>query len=253
VAAVRLAVAYAGLCLAQAAAVTLPGRPLRLPDRLRGRAWALVLPGVLIAFVIALGAEPSLATRLAELAVVTPALALLAPLVAARRPRPAVALLACAAVVIGLCQRHGTAGELGRALAIACACAVLASLLAGVAPPAALRLGLLALVALDVLLVATGDVGHTSDALHQASAPGGLPGFQDATLGPATMGYGDLFGAAVLGAALTCEGRPRGRAAAAVLVCALGFGLLLTVFSTLPATVPLLAGLLAGGQERRSM
>ena len=67
------------------------------------------------------------------------------------------------------------------------------------------------------------------------------------------MGYGDLFGAAVLGAMLTSEGRSRGRAAAAVLVTALGFGLLLTVFSTLPATVPLLAGLAVGGQERRSM
>jgi hypothetical protein len=38
-----------------------------------------------------------------------------------------------------------------------------------------------------------------------------------------------------------------------VLVCALAFGLLLTVFTTLPATVPLLAGLAVGGHERRSM
>ena len=68
------------------------------------------------------------------------------------------------------------------------------------------------------------------------------------------MGYGDLFGAAVLGALLTRERqvtrsvRPRPCSS-----CALGFGLLLTVVTTLPATVPLLAGLAAGGQERRSM
>jgi hypothetical protein len=253
VVAVRLAVAYGGLCLAQAAAVTLPGRPLRLPEALRGRAWALVLPGVLVAFVIALSVDASLSTRLAQLAVVTPALALLSPLVAERRRRALVAVVAVLAVLVGLWSRHGVAGEIGRVVAIACACSVLATLLAGVAPPMALRAGLVVLVALDVILVATGDVGTTSNALHQAVAPAGLPSFQDATLGPAVMGYGDLFGAAVLGAVLTSEGRSRGRAAGAVLVCALGFGLLFTHFTTLPATVPLLAGLAVGGQERRSM
>jgi hypothetical protein len=67
------------------------------------------------------------------------------------------------------------------------------------------------------------------------------------------MGYGDMFGAAVLGALLVVEGRPRGRVAAVVLVSALGFGLLLGVFHTIPATVPLLAGLAVSRQDRRSM
>jgi hypothetical protein len=245
----RLAVAYAGLCLVQAGAVTLPGRRLRLPAALHGRAWALVLPGVLVAFVVALGLDPSLATRLAELAVVTPVLALLAPLVAERRWM--VAVVAVCAVVVS--PEHGELGGLARAVTIACACALLASLLAAVAPSRALRAGLVALVVLDVVLVVSGDVGTTSQALHQAAAPGGLPSFQDATLGPATMGYGDLFGAAVLGALLTSEGRSRHVAAALVLGCALAFGLLLIVFTTLPATVPLLAGLLVGHQDRRSM
>ena len=249
----RLAVAYGGLCLAQAAAVLLPGRPARLPAALCGRAWALLLPGVLLAFVIAVSADASLATRLAELAVVTPVLALGAFLVAESRVRVAVAVLSVAAVAVGLWLRHDLTGEAARVIAIACACSLLATLLAGVAPPNALRLGLVALVVLDVILVVTGDVGTTSRALHRATAPAGLPSFQDATLGPATMGYGDLFGAAVLGALLTREGRSRGRAATVVLVCALCFGLLLTVVSTLPATVPLLAGLVAGGQERRPM
>jgi hypothetical protein len=248
-----LALAYAGLCLVQAGAVSLPGRRLRLPAAVRGRAWALVLPGVLVAFVVALSIDASLASRLADLAVVTPALALLAPLVAVRRARMAIAGLASVAVVLGLWLEQGALGGLARAVAIACACSLLATLLAGVAPPSALRIGLVALVVLDVLLVASGDVGSTSNALHQAVPPAGLPSFQDATLGPATMGYGDLFGAAVLGALLTSEGRSRGLAALTVLVCALGFGLLLTVFTTLPATLPLLAGLAAGGQERRSM
>jgi hypothetical protein len=212
-----------------------------------------VLPGVLVAFVVALSIDASLATRLAELAIVTPALALLAPVVAEPLWRARIGLVAVVAVVVGLWQQHSTVGGLARAVAIACASAFLATLLAGVAPARALRVGLVALVALDVLLVVSGSVGTTSDELHRAIAPAGLPSFQDATLGPATMGYGDLFGAAVLGAVLTSEERSRGRAAAAVLACAWGFGLLLAVFSTLPATVPLLAGLAVGGQERRSM
>jgi hypothetical protein len=233
--------------------VVLPGRPVCLPALLRGRAWALVLPGVLTAFVVALSLDRSLATRLAELAVATPALALGAFWVAEARARVVVAVVSVTAVALGLWLGRGVAGEAARVLAIACACSLLATLLAGVAPPHALRLGLVALVVLDVALVVSGDVGTTSEALHHATAPGGLPSFQDATLGRATMGYGDLFGAAVLGALLTREGRSRGRAAIAVLVCALCFGLLLSVVSTLPATVPLLAGLAVGGQERRLM
>jgi hypothetical protein len=89
--------------------------------------------------------------------------------------------------------------------------------------------------------------------LHDAAPPGGLPSFQDATIPPATMGYGDLFGAAVLGALLTAERRTRGLPALAVLVAALAFGLLLIPFDVLPATVPLLAGLVAARQDRRSM
>jgi hypothetical protein len=253
VARVRLAAAYAALCLVQAGAVLLPGRSLALPDRLRGRAWALVLPGVLVVFVIGLSADPSLATRLAALAVVTPVLALLAPLAAARAWRVPVALLATLAVVVGLWQRHGVVGGCARAIAIACACSLLATLLAGVAPPPALRIGLVVLVAIDVILVISGSVGRTSTALHQAAAPAGLPGFQDATISPATMGYGDLFGAAVLGAILVSEHRPRRVPAAVVLVAALAFGLLLHVVDELPATVPLLAGLLVTRYDRRSM
>jgi hypothetical protein len=249
----RLAAAYAALCLVQALAVLLPGRQLTLPARLRGRAWALVLPGVLAAFVVGLSLDPSLATRLAALAVVTPLLALLAPLVAERPYRAAVGLLAALAVVVGLWQRHGVAGGCARAVAIACACALLASLLAGVAPPSALRAGLVVLVAIDVILVVSGSVGRTSTVLHRAAAPAGLPSFQDATISPATMGYGDLFGAAVLGAILVSEQVSRRRAAAAVLVSALAFGLLLHVFDELPATVPLLAGLAVSRYERRAM
>jgi hypothetical protein len=253
---VRLAFAYGTLCLIQAGAVLLPGRALRLPaplDRLRSGAWALVLPGVLLAFVIALSADPGLADRLADLAAVTPLLALAAPVIAPRRASPAVAALALAAVAIGITVHHGVLGGTARAVAIACACSLLGTLVVAAAPARAVRAGLVALVVLDVVLVIAGSVGTTSNALHAAPPPAGLPRFQDATIPPAIMGYGDLFGAAVLGALLVTERRSRRLPALAVLLAAWLFGCLLFVADELPATVPLLAGLAAASYEKRSM
>ena len=89
---VSIAPAYATLCVVQAGAIVLPGTRLLLPETLRSRAWALVLPGILVAFVVGLSLDSSLASRLAELAIVTPALALLGAAVAAPAWRGAVLL-----------------------------------------------------------------------------------------------------------------------------------------------------------------
>ena len=64
----NVVVSYASLCLAQAIAVALPGRPPRLPAVLRSGAFALVPPLVIAVVVIALVADPDLANRLATLA-----------------------------------------------------------------------------------------------------------------------------------------------------------------------------------------
>jgi hypothetical protein len=69
-----------------------------------------------------------------------------------------------------------------------------------------------------------------------------LPHLQDATFGSATMGWLDFVAAALLGVVV----RHRLRAAAATGVAAGAWGLLLIVTSTVPATVPTLAGLLVG-------
>jgi len=94
--------------------------------------------------------------------------------------------------------------------------------------------------ALDVVLVwGTPQVEPATNALHAVSLPHGIPQLQDATFGDATMGWLDLVAAAVLGVAV----RRRLRAAAGTWSAALLFGLLLLVTSTLPGTVPTLAGL----------
>ncbi|HZC31345.1 MAG TPA: hypothetical protein VE261_07470, partial [Gaiellaceae bacterium] len=79
-------------------------------------------------------------------------------------------------------------------------------------------------------------------ALHSASLPG-IPRLQDATFGDATMAWIDFLGAALLAIVV----RARLRAALATGLAAGAWGLLLFTTSTVPATVPLLAGLAIGG------
>ncbi len=104
-----------------------------------------------------------------------------------------------------------------------------------------------ALTILDVVLVwGTPQVGPASTALHAASVPSAaghpIPRLQDATFGAATMGWLDLVAPALLGVVV----RYRMRAAVATGLAAGAWGLLLLVTTTVPATVPTLAGLLVG-------
>ena len=168
----RLAVAYGGLCLVQAAAVTLPGRPLRLPAALRGpRLGARAARRARRIRDRAQRSTRRSRRRLAELAVVTPA----ARAAGAARRRAALAhrggaASRCAPSCVGLSLAHGELGGLARAVTIACACAA-----ARVAARRRSRrrapcvLGLVALVVLDVILVVSGDVGTHLE----CAAPGG--------------------------------------------------------------------------------
>jgi hypothetical protein len=122
-----------------------------------------------------------------------------------------------------------------------------AELAGGFAPRSALAAGLVLLAIVDVVLVwGTPQVGPATRALHQAAVPSAaghpIPRLQDATFGSATMGWLDFVAAAMLG----LVARARLRAAVVTGVAAGAWGLLLLVTSTVPATVPALAGLLAG-------
>ena len=142
---------------------------------------------------------------------------------------------------------HGLLADAAGVLLIALAAVAIAEIAARVAPPPALAVGLVLLAALDVILVwGTPQVGPASTALHGAHVPSAaghpIPRLQDVTFGGATMGWLDLVAPALLGVAV----RRRVRAAVTTGLAAGAWGLLLLATSTVPATVPTLAGLVVG-------
>ncbi|MGD0715728.1 MAG: hypothetical protein ABSB24_16305 [Gaiellaceae bacterium] len=239
-----LAPSYAALCAVQAAAVAAPARPARVRGLgavgVAAPAAALAL-GVLL-LRVASGGPHALALLGA---VAAPLLAAAAGPLGRRRfpwawPPAALALWLVAWLASGLLA------EAAGLLLIAGACVALAALVALVAPTWSIELGLVAVAVLDVVLVwGTREVQPASTALHHAALPSAaghpIPRLQDATFGSATMGWLDLLAPALLGVVA----RARLRAAVVTGVAAGAWGLLLAVTSTLPATVPVLAGLLA--------
>jgi hypothetical protein len=176
------------------------------------------------------------------------ALALLAavatPVLAAASPHRAPLALALWLVAW---LTHGLPAQAAGVALIALAAATIAELAAAVAPRWSLAAGLVVLSILDIVLVwGTPQVGPASTALHAAAVPSAvghpIPRLQDATFGAATMGWLDLVAPALLGVVV----RYRTRAAFATGLAAGAWGLLLLVTSTVPATVPTLAGLLVG-------
>lgn len=126
---------------------------------------------------------------------------------------------------------------------VALAATTIAEVAARVAPRRALALGLVLLAVLDVVLVwGTPQVEPASRALHVATLPAGIPALQDATFGAATMGWLDFVAPALLGVVVL----HRLRASAVTGVAAGAWALLLFVTGTVPATVPVLAGLAVG-------
>jgi hypothetical protein len=142
---------------------------------------------------------------------------------------------------------HGLVAQGAEVALVALAAVTVAEFAGALAPPRSLAVGLVALAVLDVVLVwGTRDVGPATTALHHAAVPVAaghpIPRLQDATFGSATMGWLDFAAAALLGVVA----RARLRAAVVTGVAAGAWGLLLLVTSTVPATVPTLAGLLVG-------
>jgi hypothetical protein len=225
------------LCAVQAALVLAPRR--RGVRRTRG-AWlvAIVPAAALAAGVVILRLASGGPRALALLA------AIAAPALAAAnvwRAPIAVALWLVAWLA------HGLVAQGAAVALIALAAVTIAELVSTIAPPWTVALGLVVLTILDVMLVwGTPQVEPASTALHQAPVPSAaghpIPRLQDATFGSAMMGWLDLVAPALLGVAV----RRRFPAAVATGLAAGAWGLLLFVTSTVPATVPTLAGLLVG-------
>ena len=149
---------------------------------------------------------------------------------------------------------HGLVQDAADVSLIAGACLAAASAAAAVAPAWSIKVGLVALAALDVVLVwGTTGVQEATNALqgvalpHAAGTP--LPSLQQATFGSAVMGWLDLLAPALLG--VVVAGRQKLGAAAVTGVAAGLWGLLLFVTSEVAATVPVLAGLAYAAADAR--
>jgi hypothetical protein len=231
----------AGLLALQAGVVAAPRAVprLRLFERLSGPAWALVPIGSIVVVIFAIRYMSDTATGLTYLALIAvPLLAAGALGWAMRGARPWAAIAAVPLFVIAWVFRTSLAGEGAAALLSALSCVTLGVLLAAVTPPGWLKVGILLMAAADTWLVLS-DLLQAPNATLAAAAPGGgLPQLQSELFGTASMGYGDLFVAALLGAVLASDPRLQRRAALLVLVLAALFDLLFFVLNELPATVP---------------
>jgi hypothetical protein len=243
------------LIVAQAGCVALPGAGLPAwAQRFRTRAWALVLPLSIAVVVAAIELLPLTATVLAwTAALLVPPGCALALGWAARGSRPPLAALAVPLLAIAWAAPDTKAGEIAAIVLIGGSAVTLGRLLAGAAPLPLLKAGVVAMAAVDAVLV-FGNHLQAPNAVLVAAAPGlGLPQLQSASFASAGLGYGDFFVAAVVGGVIAVEDGPQLVAAAATLVVSLCWDQLFLVYDVLPATIPpavVLVALSAGRPPR---
>ncbi len=250
----------------QSALVALPrGRPPavleRLAGRLAGRAWALIPLASIVLVVLAIRAAGATADGLTWLALIAvPPLAAAALGATMRGGRPPLALLALPLFALAWWRRDTLVGEGAAVLLTALSCVTLGVLLTAVAPRGWLKVGIVAMAAIDAYLIGAELLQPAADVLNAAAPPAQLPQLQRALFGDAVIGYGDLFVAGVFGAIVAAErvespaGGAPWRWALAVLALSAAFDLLFLVVDTLPATVPVAAALLLReGVRRREM
>ena len=244
----------AGLLALQAAVVAAPRQVPRIAlfERLRGPAWAIVPVASIVVVVFAIRFLSDTATALTYLALVAvPPLAAgaLAWGVRSRFPvtRERVAgsiAITAALFAVAWIWHRSLAGGAAAAILSALSCVTLAVLLAAVAPPGWLKLGIIAMAVADTWLVVSDLLQSPNAALVAAHPPGGLPQLQSELFGTVSMGYGDLFVAALLGAVLARDRRRQVQAAVLTFALAAVFDLLFLTVSELPATVPVALALI---------
>jgi hypothetical protein len=247
------AVSICTLTLVQAMFVALP-RTIDIPvlARLRSGWWA-ALPAVsVVAFVFGVRALSGAADGLTYLALIAvPPLAALALAVGVRGARPWLAPAAGALFALAWADRGGLAGEAAAVVLEGLSCVALAVALVAVTPRLLVKLGILAMAAADVWLVASDLLSAPNSALNGVVPVAHLPQLQSATFGSAVMGYGDLFAAALLGALLASMPRLAARGAILVAVVGLAMDLLFLLVTELPATAPVALTLLLLEASRR--
>jgi hypothetical protein len=240
----------AGLLLLQAGVVAAPRTPPQWPwiRRLRGWVWAIVPLASIVGVIFLIRFVSDTAQDLTYLALVAVPPLAAAALAWAARPERALApgraagAVIWAAALFATGTGHGLVSQTARGLLSALSCVTLGVLLAAVAPRGWLKVGILAMAAADIWLVGSDLLQHPNSVLinaHPAPLLGTpLPRLQSEAFGTVSMGYGDLFIAALLGAVLASSGRPQRPAALLTLALAAVFDLLFFVVNELPATVP---------------
>ena len=234
-------IANSFLLVTQAALVALPGRGIpRWLDRLKGPAWALILPFSIAIVVAAVAAIPRVADGLTWVALIlVPIGATLALGWAMHHARRPYAIIAAALFVFAVVETGTLAGDAAAAALTALSAITVGRLLAGLVPGVYLRLGIITMAMIDAYLVFSEKLQGPNATLNAAIPVHGAPQLQYLELHYASMGYGDVFVAGVLGGILAAERKPQLPAAVLVLILASLFDLLFLHFNTLPATVPI--------------
>lgn len=228
------------LTVAQAACIALPAAGLPAwAQRFRSGAWALVLPLSIAVVVAAIAVLPTTADLLTWVALVlVPPGCALALGWAAHGARWWLAPLAALLLAIAWAEQGTYAGDVATILLITGSAVTLGRLLAGAAPLPLLKAGVIAMAAVDAYLVFSNKLQAPNAVLIAAQPAPGLPRLQSAAFGPASLGYGDFFAAAVVGGILAAERGPQVVAAVAMLPVSLAWDQLFLVYDVLPATIP---------------
>ncbi|MGD1050780.1 MAG: hypothetical protein ABR947_06875 [Solirubrobacteraceae bacterium] len=235
------AVSICVLSLAQAGLVALPAsREIPALARLRSGWWAALPAASVVGFVFGARAISGLSDGLTYLALIAvPPLAAGALGWAMRRSRPWLAPAALLLFALAWADRGGLVGETAGLALDALSCVTLAVALVAVSPRVLVKLGILAMSAVDVWLVVSDLLAAPNQALNMAAPVARLPQLQRVAFGSAVMGYGDLFVAALLGALLAAQARRAMRGAVIAALAGLAFDLLFLAVNELPATVPI--------------
>jgi hypothetical protein len=232
------------LCV-QAGVVAAPRRPPEIAfiRRLSGPAWALIPIASIVGVIFAIRYLSGTASALTWVALVAvPLLAAVALGWAMHGARWWLSLGVVPLFVLAWASKSTLWGQGAATLLSALSCVTLGWLLGAVAPPRWLKLGIIAMAAADVWLVAS-DLLQAPNNQLTVAAPlphSGLhlPQLQSEQFGTVVMGYGDLFVAGVLGAVLAREGRRQWPIALLTLFLAGLYDLLFFFVNELAATVP---------------
>jgi hypothetical protein len=234
------------LIAGQASLVALPGAGIPpWLDRLKGRGWALVLPLSIAVVVGAIALVPAVADGLTWVALVlVPIGAALALGWAMHGAWPWLGALAAPLLALAWLDVGGLAGDGAAALLTALSTITVGRLLAGGVPLVWLKAGIVAMAIVDSILVFGNELQAPNAVLNAAVALPGAPQLQYLDIHYASLGYGDVFVAGVLGGVLAAEGRRQWPVAVVTFVASGLWDLLFFHFDTLPATVPVAVALI---------